>query len=569
MPCSASVDTFSAPNDIENTTNINYIKSSHPTGVIESVQYLSVCPAYGVMRGSPASYYSTISAAYNNASGGDSIYAQDLDFVEDLYFASDISVRLLGGYDCPFMSNTGLTAVKGKLTIKGGSIIIDKISIGPVPANQWVSGYYVGYQRDMYKPEEIDWSGLTHIIMGAVLARSDGTLDTTFFIDSVNGPALAADIANRAHAAHKRAILMLGGAGNGTQIRLAVTNHRALFITNLINAMNNLGYDGIDLDWEDDVDLDLFVTFAQQLRQAAPNAILTMPGGTINANYETVDSRLVNVIKELDQFNMMSYYPATAYAGSGWESWHNSPLKGAKPTTPVSIEDSFNRYVVAGVPKAKLGMGIGFYAICYTGGVTGPNQSTVGATIEGGDNDYPLAEIYGTGGVYSETTKHWDAEAYNTYLSLPIYAPERHGCLYVSFEDERSIDEKGTFSRDNGYGGIIIWTINQGYVKTHSDPYFLMQALRKGFIYPDAAQTVGISIMQGNVTISPSSTYQFRTLVTGTTDKTVTWSVKETSCGSVDGSGLYTAPGSAATCTVIAASQADTSKTASAVATVQ
>jgi len=346
----------------------------------------------------------------------------------------------------------------------------------------WVTGYYVGYQRDMLPPEQIDWNGLTHIAMGAVTANADGTLNTDFFIDKTNGPALARRISALAHDNNKKAILMLGGAGNGDEIRSAVTNHRAAFIANLNNTMNNLGYDGVDLDWEDNVDLPLFETFAKELRQAAPGKIITLPGGAINANYQTVDPRMVNVTRYVDQFNLMTYYPSTAWAGSGWYSWYNSPLKGAKPTTPVSIEDSLARYNASGVPKEKLGMGIGFYAIGYTGGITGPNQPTTDNSIVGGDNAYPLSLLYGTGGAYNKTYRFWDPVAEEPYLSLP--APDSFGARYISFEDEQSLKAKGDFVRSNGYGGTIIWTLNEGYVATRSDPNFLMEALRTGFIDP-------------------------------------------------------------------------------------
>ncbi len=33
-------------------------------------------------------------------------------------------------------------------------------------ATQWVMGYYVVYQRDIYPPAKIGWDGLTHIVVG-------------------------------------------------------------------------------------------------------------------------------------------------------------------------------------------------------------------------------------------------------------------------------------------------------------------------------------------------------------------------------------------------------------------
>ena len=352
----------------------------------------------------------------------------------------------------------------------------------------WVTGYYVGYQRDMLSPEDIYWEGLTHIAMGAATANADGTLNTDFYIDDIHGPALARQISTLAHAHNKKAILMLGGAGNGAAIHSAVSNHRAAFIANIVSTMDTLDYDGVDLDWEDDVDWVLFETFAKELRQAAPGKIITLPGGAINSNYQTVDPQVVRVTKYVDQFNLMTYYPATAWAGDGWYSWHNSPLKGAKSTTPVSIEDSLARYNASGVPKEKMGMGVGFYAIGYKGGITGPNQPTTSGMIVGGDNAYPLSKLYGTGGAYDTQYRHWDITALEPYLSLP--QPDSFGAKYISFEDEESLIAKGEFTRENGYGGIIIWTINEGYVPSRADPNFLMEALRVGFIEPPVTRPV-------------------------------------------------------------------------------
>jgi len=423
----------------------------------------------------------------------------------------------------------------------------------------------VGYQRDMLPPENIDWNGLTHIAMGAVTANADGTVNTDFYIDNTRGPALARQISTLAHQHNKKAILMLGGAQNGAAIRSAVTDHRAAFIANIVSTMNDLGYDGVDLDWEDDVDLVLFETFAKELRQAAPGKIITLPGGAINGNYMTVDPQLVKVVKYVDQFNLMTYYPSTAWAGDGWDSWHNCPLKGAKGSTPVSIEDSFARYNASGIPKEKLGMGVGFYAIGYNGGITAPNQPTSSGDIVGGDNTYPLSELFGTGGAYDQQYRRWDGSAVEPYLSLP--QPDSFGAKYVSFEDEQSLIAKGEYARENGYGGIIIWTINQGYVASHAEPNFLMEALRAGFIEPGVSRTVAVSIDPQSTYVACGTTAVFRALVTGTNDKGIQWSVQEAGGGSISSSGVYTAPatvpaGTTATYHIVATSTADPAKTA-------
>ncbi len=157
--------------------------------------------------------------------------------------------------------------------------------------------------------------------------------------------------------------------------------------------MTTLGYDGIDIDWEESVNLDDFIALAQALRTAHPSILLTYPAGAVNPNYQTVDPKNVTLAQYLDAFNVQTYYPSTAFAGSGWDSWFSSPVSGSTGTTPVAIDQSLAAYAAAGVPRSKLGMGMAMYAICYTGGITGPRQPTDGTTqpIVGGDNDYPLS----------------------------------------------------------------------------------------------------------------------------------------------------------------------------------
>jgi len=59
---------------------------------------------------------------------------------------------------------------------------------------------------------------------------------------------------------------------------------------------------------------------------------------------------------------------------------------------------------------------------------------------------------------------------------------------YIAYEDETSIAAKGAYSKANGYGGIIIWTIEEGWLPSGAAggraQNSLMQALKTGFIDP-------------------------------------------------------------------------------------
>lgn len=362
---------------------------------------------------------------------------------------------------------------------------------------QWVLGYYVGYAINSYPIAQIDWSGLTHIAFAPLTVKSNLTLDLSFDDQNGTGQQDAVALANAAHAHGVKALLMLGGAGAGANIATAASRaNRAAFVTTLTSALTTLGYDGIDLDWEDSVNLDDLVALAQALRAARPSILLTYPAGAINGNYQTVDARMATLAQSLDQFNVQTYYPSTAVAGQGWSSWFNSPVSGVTGSTPIAIDDTLQRYATAGIPKSKLGMGMSFYAICYTGGITGPRQATNGTTqtIVGGDNSYPLSAFFAAGSTFdnaASTAKKIDATAKVPYLSLPSAVSDSHcgaATQYISYDDETSIVAKGTFSKTSGYGGIIVWTIQEGWLPSGASggraQNALMQALRTGFLLP-------------------------------------------------------------------------------------
>lgn len=79
---------------------------------------------------------------------------------------------------------------------------------------------------------------------------------------------------------------------------------------------------------------------------------------------------------------------------------------------------------------------------------------------------------------------------------------------------------------------------------------------------------VSITISPTSATVLEGNTQQFTALVSGTSNTAVNWSV-QSGTGSVNSTGLFTAPNVVENDTVRAQSQADTTKTASAIVTVQ
>jgi chitinase len=332
----------------------------------------------------------------------------------------------------------------------------------PPPGTRWVAGYYAGYQRSAYPETDVDFSKLTHVIMGAALPRTDGTLDTTFFITNTTGPQVARTLASRAHQAGRKAILMLGGAGyHDGFVGAASSANRATFIANILATMDRLGYDGVDVDWEPitSTDRPAVLALLQGLRAARPTMLITIPVGWANTNFPgEIDSWYGQVAASVDQVNIMTYSMAGPY--SGWVVWHHSALAGSGGNHPSSASSSASLYLAAGVPAAKLGLGLGFYGSCWKG-VTQPLQSISGATLIDDDNQMNYAAIMAS--YYVAANRQWDASASAPYLSFA--SPKGPlGCTFISYEDEQSIAAKGAYIKNNGLGGAIIWTIGEGHL---------------------------------------------------------------------------------------------------------
>jgi len=129
------------------------------------------------------------------------------------------------------------------------------------------------------------------------------------------------------------------------------------------------------------------------------------------------------------------------------------------------VDRSVRAYLAAGVPAAKLGIGIGFYGSCWTGGVSAPRREPNGSHVTADDNTMSYTNIMAR---YADPgALHFDEMDRANVPYLGYAAPHGpQGCTFVSYEDERSIGDKGRYVLDHGLGGVIIWTINQGYLPT-------------------------------------------------------------------------------------------------------
>lgn len=365
-------------------------------------------------------------------------------------------------------------------------IFADGFQGGGSPS-RWVMGYYVGYERLLQSPAQIDFSGLTHLMVGRVIPNADASIAKHFDIDTVNGPIWAQQAVDAAHAASRKAILMVGGAGTIDGWRAAATPaNRPAFVANLLATMDQFSADGLDLDWEpihtqDHANL---LALAQALRAARPNMLLTMPVDWVNTNMQWnprpagEPAFLQAIAPVLDRINVMTYEMAADY--EGWHSWFASPLHGHGANTPSSVSSSIQYYRDSGVPAARLGVGFGFYGNCFRN-VSQPRLPVTPGDFITSDGDMSYRNILAS--YLPAMAQNYDAVAQAPWLGSAVQAGPQ-GCQLVTYENTQSVAAKSQYARDQNLGGAIIWTISQGHLPGNPvgqrDP--LLAAIRQHYL---------------------------------------------------------------------------------------
>ncbi|MEZ4663548.1 MAG: glycosyl hydrolase family 18 protein [Caldilineaceae bacterium] len=252
---------------------------------------------------------------------------------------------------------------------------------------------------------------------------------------------------------------------------------RARFTQSCVDFMARYGFDGIDIDWEYPVggglagngarpeDKQNFTLLLAELRRALDArgvadgrdyllSIAAPAGPTLYANFE-----LDKIHAYLDWINVMAYDFHT-----GAESTTNlhAPLFAAADdpsadATQLNVDAALRAYLDAGVPAAKLIMGMPFYGHGWSGVDAAHNglyQSSMGqpsGTWEPGIFDYmDLAANYIDAG-YS---RQWHAEANAPWL----YSAASK--IMISYDDAESIVRKTDYIRQHNLGGAMIWELS-------------------------------------------------------------------------------------------------------------
>ncbi len=327
----------------------------------------------------------------------------------------------------------------------------------------WLMAYYVGYQNGYLKPKDVDYSLMTHIVVGGVGVRADGTLDEHWHLPNGDGRAMAIDVQRRAAKSGVRSLIWLGGPNEQNDFLSASSDtHRAAFVERVVKLVRELEYDGVDINWEPirAQDEKSVLALVRDLRAADPDMLITVPVNWVQSTL--ANKKDLSLYKDLagqvDRLFIMSYSMAGPWPG--WRSWHGGALGGDDTATPGSVQTSVQAYTRAGVPEGKLGIGIGTYATCWEYPVKRPRQRIPSGFAPGDIGTMSMRTMMGD--YYTKKSVKWDSRAEVPYLSF-TRARGAMDCGYISYENERSVTAKMAYVRDESLGGAMVWNIGTGY----------------------------------------------------------------------------------------------------------
>ncbi len=322
-----------------------------------------------------------------------------------------------------------------------------------------VGGYYPGYGVKGLPPEKIDLDTYDLIYHAFLRFDRDGKLQ----------PDDGLEIARTVKAVHakpgRKILISVGGGNYNIMPTVCETPEKAdQAAAKIVEFALQNGYDGVDLDWEGDmnkVNAERFKNLADAIRKrldaAGPGKLFTI---TVGAEWfvRHLDKEMLN---RADRINLMAY-------DFNWsQARYHAPLRApADPPGAISTERVLKFFAdEKDLPKDKICIGLPFYGYAY-------ENLAPGEAIPKNDPAKRRASL------------GWKDIAKKSAGMTRTFDPQTCGVSWQSADgktliladDAESIAAKTRWAKENGYRGVFVWAIYHDRMPDGSTP--LTDALR-------------------------------------------------------------------------------------------
>lgn len=322
---------------------------------------------------------------------------------------------------------------------------------------------YVFKRNDVIQPGEIAAQELTRINYAFALIQA-GQIVNGYANDDQN---LAALVALKQENPSLTVLISVGGwSGSGTFSDMALTRQsRGLFIESAVKFIELHQLDGLDIDWEYPAQAgagnrfrpedkqnytqlfkELRQRFHKQEKHLHRRLFLTTATGASSSFLD--NTQMGEVQKYVDTVNLMAYdyYEPTDDAITG----NHAPLF-TDPSDPkkISTDRSVREYEQAGVPAAKIVLGVPFYG--HVWGEVEDVDHGLFRPGKGVPNAFAQYAVIQSTMINNGFTRYWDPVASVPYL----YNAETK--IFVSYEDPESLALKCKYVLTNKLKGIMFW----------------------------------------------------------------------------------------------------------------
>ena len=325
---------------------------------------------------------------------------------------------------------------------------------------------YVGGFRGLIATDSIDVWRLSHINYAFVDIKDNRAWLHNEATDTVNLRKLS-ELKKKNPGL--KILISIGGwnwSKNFSDATLTDTSTRN-FALSAVDIVSKFNLDGIDIDWEypgmigdgnmyRPEDKQHYTALFKELRERLNDLSRTTQvkyyvTTAVGGSQSYIDHTEMDKVQQYaDYINIMSY----DYAG-GWDtisSHHTNLYVSSADSNQYSAHRSIQAFIAAGVPVAKIVIGMAFYGKGWQMEATDNNGLYRKAlkSARGGGFTYLKDSLVNKNG-YKD---YWDGKAKAPYL----FNAEKK--IFISYDNERSVKEKCKYVKNHHLAGAMFWEYN-------------------------------------------------------------------------------------------------------------